>query len=82
MYVVPETTTRAPEIVLGRIPVEFAGQVATAVWLGKLTDEAAGEALWSYAMACHGGARPAATRMLGALVGEYRRRREWQEVCE
>lgn len=82
MYVMPETDKRSPDIVLGPVPAEFAGQVATAVWLGKLTDEAAGEALWSYAMACRGGARPAATRMLAALMSEYRRRREWQEACE
>lgn len=77
-----EMETRNPEILLGRVPREFAGQLATAVWLGELTCEAAREALWSYAMACHGGARPASTRMLEALMSEYRFRREWQDVCD
>lgn len=72
---------RAEPVRLTRISAEFAGQLATAVWLRKLTDEAAREALWSYAMSCHGGTRPEAMRMLEALTAEYRRRRDWQDAC-
>ncbi len=82
MHAVNEIEAQCREITLGAVAADFAGQVATAVWLGKLTDEAACEALWSYALACHGGARPASTRMCAALTSEYRRRREWQDACE
>lgn len=63
------------------VSIEFAGQIATAVWLGKLSDEGAREALWSYAMACHAGARLDAARMLEGLITEYQRRRAGQELC-
>lgn len=66
---------------LNDVAAEFAGQIATAVWLSKLTDTAAREVLWSYAMACHHGKRARSMRMRAALVSEYRKRRERQEAC-
>ena len=66
---------------LNTVAAEFVGQIATAVWLSKLTDKAAQEALWSYAMACHHGKRARSMRMRSALLSEYRRRRERQEAC-
>jgi hypothetical protein len=66
---------------LDGISADFAGRIATAVWFGKLSEEAAREALWSYAMASHGGMRRDAMTMLEALLAEYRRRREQQDIC-
>jgi len=66
---------------LSTIATDFAGQIAVAVWLGKLTDEAAREALVSYAMACHQAKRMPCVRLREALVCEYRRRREQQDAC-
>jgi hypothetical protein len=58
----------------------FAEQIATAVWLRRLTDEAAREALGAYALACHG-RKPAHARLLAALAKEYHRCRERQDLC-
>lgn len=66
---------------LGRISTEFAGQIAAAVWLSRLRDEDAREALWSYAVACHSGTREYAASLFEALLAEYRRRREQQDLC-
>jgi hypothetical protein len=78
---VDEMNGRHDERGLGMIAAEFAGQIATAVWLRKLSEEAAREALGSYARACHSGTRRDAAGLLDALVAEYRRRREQQDVC-
>lgn len=66
---------------LSLIAADFAGQIATAVWLGKLTGEAAREALWCYSLACHRGKRWESIAMREALTVEYRRRRERQDAC-
>jgi hypothetical protein len=66
---------------LNTVAADFAGQIAIAVWLGKLTEEAAHEALGSYAMACHQARRTPCLRLREALVIEYRRRRERQDAC-
>lgn len=66
---------------LNSAAADFAGQIAIAVWLGKLTEEAAREALASYAMACHQAKRISCVRLKEALVAEYRRRRERQDAC-
>lgn len=66
---------------LNLVAEDFAGQIAIAVWLGRLTDEAAQEALGSYAMACHQGERTSCVRLKEALFSEYRRRRERQDAC-
>lgn len=65
---------------LTQVAADFAGQIATAVWLRRLTDEAAREALGSYALAC-AATGPARERMGAALLSEYRRRRERQDAC-
>jgi hypothetical protein len=66
---------------LRTIAAGFAGQIAVAVWLGKLSDEAAREALESYALACHQAKRTPRATMIEALMCEYRRRREGQDMC-
>ncbi len=66
---------------LSTMAADFAGHIATAVWLGKLSDEAAREALGSYALACYRSRRTPAAGMTEALYSEYRRRREWQDAC-
>jgi hypothetical protein len=59
---------------------DFAAQIATAVWLRRLTDDAAREALGSYAMAC-GRGKGGHARLAAALEWEYRRCRERQDLC-
>ena len=66
---------------LSAVASDFAGQIAIAVWLGKMTDDAAREALQSYAMAYRLAKRKPWVGMSDALLTEYRRRREGQEIC-
>jgi hypothetical protein len=66
---------------LNEVAADFAGQIAAAVWLGKLTEDAAREALLSYAIACHQAQRTPCVRLREALVCEYRRRRARQDAC-
>jgi hypothetical protein len=65
---------------LTKVESAFVGQIAAAVWLRRLTDEAAREALVSYAMARHRGKRVHA-RLWAALEREYRHCRERQDLC-
>jgi len=65
---------------LTKVAADFVGQIATAVWLCRLTDEAAREALGSFALAS-APTRPARDRIGAALLSEYRRRREQQDAC-
>jgi hypothetical protein len=81
MYLVYESEAQSRASRLGSVAAEFAGHIATAVWLGKLTDEAACEALWSYAMACCRGKRYECARMRVDLMAEYRHRRDGQDLC-
>lgn len=67
--------------ILSTVETDFAAQIATAVWLGNLTDTAAREALYSYAAAYHPGRRATSTRLRAALVSEYLHRRELQDAC-
>jgi hypothetical protein len=60
---------------------EFVGQIAVAVWIGKLSDNAAREALGSYALACERTERGSSAALTKALLLEYRRRRERQDAC-
>jgi hypothetical protein len=76
---VTRTPSRASR--LGTVAADFAGHIATAVWLGKLTHEAACEALWSYALACCPGRRCDSAIMRADLMAEYRRRRDGQDLC-
>jgi hypothetical protein len=66
---------------LSAVATSFAAQIATAVWLRKLSDDAAYEALRSYSLACHRGGSGLSARLRDALVSEYRRRREAQDLC-
>lgn len=81
MHVVYETETRHDGYGLSTVAAQFAGQIATAVCLRKLTDAAAREALWSFATACHPGTRRDATGLLEALTAEYSHRRERLDLC-
>lgn len=81
MDVVDEMRTRQYQCELGATSSEFAGQVAVAVWLDKMSEEAAREALRCYAMARYAKSPGEAKRLLAALMGEYRRRREQQDLC-
>lgn len=65
---------------LTRVESDFAGQIAAAVWLRRLSDEAAREALGSYAIACYR-TEQARARLWAALEDEYRRCRERQDIC-
>lgn len=65
---------------LTRVESDFTAQIATAVWLRRLSDEAAREALGSYAIAC-GHGKGAHIRLSAALEQEYRRCRERQDMC-
>ncbi len=75
-----ETEATSEACRLTRVESDFVGQIAAAVWLYRLTDEAAREALVSYAMARHRGRRVHA-RLRAALEHEYRHCRERQELC-
>ncbi len=75
-----EATVASEPLALTRTDSDFAVQIATAVWLHRLTDEAACEALGSYAMA-RGRARGDHGRLWAALEREYRRCRERQDLC-
>jgi hypothetical protein len=65
---------------LTQVEVHFAEQVAMAVWLSKLTDEAARDTLGLYALAGRRG-KPAQAGALAALVAEYRHCRERLDLC-
>lgn len=62
------------------IDANFAAQIATAVWIGNLSDAAAREALLSYAIACQLADRTHLIRLREALIAEYRRCRERQDL--
>jgi hypothetical protein len=66
--------------ILSAVESDFAGQIATAVWLCRLTEEPAREALGSYAMARHR-TEKARAGLGAALEHEYRRCRERQDLC-
>jgi hypothetical protein len=60
---------------------EYVGRIAVAVWIGRLTDEAAREALGAYAAACQGMEKARPERLHEAMLAEYRHRREGQDLC-
>lgn len=66
---------------LNTMTADFVGRISVAVWIGRLSDQAACEALQAYAEACREGDRPASGSMRDLLLAEYRRRREGQELC-
>ncbi len=60
---------------------EFVGRIAVAVWIGRLSDEAAREALRAYVAACEQSGRAQTACSHDAILAEYRYRREGQELC-
>jgi hypothetical protein len=60
---------------------EFIGRIAVAVWIGRLSDDAAREALRAYVAACEQSGRGQAGGVHDAILAEYRHRREGQELC-
>lgn len=65
---------------LTRVESAFVAQIAVSVWLCRLTDEAAREALVSYAMARQRSKR-VHNGLCAALEREYRHCRERQDLC-
>jgi hypothetical protein len=65
---------------LTQVEAHFAQQIAMAVWLSRLTDEAARDTLGLYALAGRRG-RPAQAGLRAALVAEYRQCRERLDLC-
>jgi hypothetical protein len=72
------TTEQDADLTL--VEAHFAQQVAMAVWLSKLTDEAARDTLRLYALAGRRG-KPAQADLRAALVAEYRHCRERLDLC-
>jgi hypothetical protein len=60
---------------------EFVGRIAVAVWIGRLTDEAAREALQAYATTGRRSGQVDASSLHEAILAEYRHRREGQDLC-
>jgi hypothetical protein len=60
---------------------DYVGRIAVAVWIGRLTEDAAREALGAYAAACQGIERARPDGLREAMLAEYRHRREGQELC-
>lgn len=65
---------------LPRIASDFVAQIATNVWLGNLTDQAARVALRAYAMASDD-AKSAPAQLWAALMREYLQCRERLDLC-
>jgi hypothetical protein len=60
---------------------DFVGRIAVAVWVGRLTDEAAREALHAYATAWRPSGHADAASMHEAILAEYRHRRDGHDMC-
>jgi hypothetical protein len=65
---------------LSRLEADFTVQIATAVWLSRLSEDSALEALNAYAIASERGKR-AQVRLRVELLREFRRCRERQDIC-
>ena len=63
------------------VTTDFVGRIAVAVWLGKLSDDAAREALRAFAAACQRAEPAAGDAVHDALLAEYRHRRDGQDLC-
>jgi len=66
---------------LSTMTSEFIGRISVAVWIGRLTDEAARAALEAYAAACRQIDEPHPVNVHEAILAEYRHRRDGQELC-
>lgn len=66
---------------LSTMTSEFISRISVAVWIGRLTDEAAREALVAYAAACQRLDVTEAVRVHDTILAEYRYRRDGQDLC-
>lgn len=60
---------------------DFVGRLAVAVWIGRLSDEAACAALDAYAAACQRIEPAEGSNLRQVALAEYRHRREGQDLC-
>ncbi len=66
---------------LTAMTADFIGRISVAVWIGKLSDDAACEALEAFAAACERAGTPRHEHVHETILAEYRYRREGQELC-
>lgn len=66
---------------LNAMTSEYIGRIAVAVWIGKLTDEAAREALGAYAAACRVIEDAQIETVREEILAEYRYRRDGHDLC-
>lgn len=66
---------------LNALTSEYIGRISVSVWIGRLTDEAAREALRAYAAACQRIEQAPGGSAAEAVLAEYRRRRDGQDLC-
>lgn len=66
---------------LNEITAGFIRRLAVAVWIDRITDQAAREALRAYASALVESERLSAKSVHEAILAEYRHRRDGQELC-
>ena len=66
---------------LDSMTAEFVGRISVAVWIGRLSDEAAREALGAYAEACRRIEQFDPAESYESILAEYSHRREGQDLC-
>jgi len=66
---------------LSTMTSKFVGRISVAVWIGRLSDEAAREALSAYAATCREVEASHPARVHEAILAEYRHRRDGQDLC-
>lgn len=66
---------------LNEMTSDFVGRISGAVWIGKLTDEAARQALEAFAVAFQRSGWAQSGSVREAILAEYSYRRERQDLC-
>jgi hypothetical protein len=66
---------------LNTITSEFVGRISVAVWIGRISDESAREALAAFAEACRRMERFDPEDTYETILAEYQHRREGQDLC-
>ena len=66
---------------LSTMTSEYIGRIAVAVWIGRLTDDAAREALRAYAVTSREAETAGLDLVRRAILAEYRHRRDGQDLC-
>lgn len=66
---------------LSTMTSEYVGRIAVAVWIGRLTDEAAREALGVYAAAYQAQCQTHPVDVQEAILAEYLHRRDGHDFC-